>query len=34
MLALFIVGGLNYLFQTITGQYFGDWLLEIIQLPL
>ena len=34
MLALFIVGGLNYLFQTITGQYFGDWFLEIIQLPL
>ena len=34
MLSLFVIGGLNYLFQTVTGRYFGDWLLEIIQKPL
>ena len=34
MVAIFSVGGINYLFQTITGSYFGDWLLHSIQMPL
>lgn len=34
MIAIFSVGGINYLFQTLTGQYFGDWLLRSIQTPL
>lgn len=34
ILAIFAVGALNYLFQIITGNYFGDWLLHAIQLPL
>lgn len=34
MIAIFGVGGINYLFQTLTGEYFGTWLLNSIQLPL
>lgn len=34
MVAIFGVGGINYLFQTLTGEYFGTWLLNTIQLPL
>ena len=34
MIAIFGVGGINYLFQTLTGEYFGTWLLDSIQLPL
>ncbi|MEE8856951.1 MAG: PTS transporter subunit EIIC [Lactobacillus sp.] len=34
IISLFVVGGGNYLFQVMTGQYFGEWLLHIIQLPL
>lgn len=34
IVALFGVGSLNYLFQTLTGTYFGNWLLKAIQLPL
>ena len=34
MIAIFGVGGVNYLFQTLTGEYFGTWLLNSIQLPL
>lgn len=34
MIAIFGVGGINYVFQVLTGQYFGSWLLDTIQLPL
>lgn len=34
LIAIFSVGGINYLFQLITGKYFGDWLLQAIQIPL
>lgn len=34
IIAIFIVGVLNYLFQVMTGTYFGNWLLHSIQLPL
>lgn len=34
MIAIFSVGGINYLFQVITGKYFGNWLLTSIQEPL
>ena len=34
MVAIFIVGGINYLFQAVTHDYFGDWLLTTIQMPL
>lgn len=34
IIAIFSVGALNYLFQTLTGTYFGNWLLHSIQVPL
>ena len=34
IIAIFSVGGINYVFQVLTGQYFGDWLLTSIQMPL
>jgi PTS system cellobiose-specific IIC component len=34
LLAVSGIGLVNYLFQTITGTYFGDWLLKTIQGPL
>lgn len=34
MIAIFGVGGINYLFQSLTGSYFGNWLLTTIQTPL
>lgn len=34
IIAIFSVGGINYLFQVLTGQYFGNWLLNTIQTPL
>lgn len=34
ILAIFGVGVINYLFQTFVGTYFGNWLLEAIQIPL
>lgn len=34
MIAIFSVGGINYLFQVLTGKYFGNWLLTSIQEPL
>lgn len=34
MVAVFSVGGINYLFQAVTHDYFGDWLLTTIQMPL
>ncbi len=34
MVAIFSVGGINYLFQAVTHDYFGDWLLTTIQMPL
>jgi PTS system cellobiose-specific IIC component len=34
ILAIFGVGAINYLFQTFVGTYFGNWLLEAIQIPL
>lgn len=34
IIAIFSVGGVNYLFQVLTGQYFGNWLLNTIQTPL
>lgn len=34
ILALSAVGLINYLFQSITGTYFGNWLLKTIQAPL
>lgn len=34
IIALFCIGAINYLFQFLTGTYFGNWLLQSIQLPL
>lgn len=34
MIAIFGVSGGNYLFQSLTGKYFGNWLLTTIQTPL
>lgn len=34
MVALFIVGSINYLFTRFTGLFFGDWLVQTIQQPL
>ncbi|WP_224429565.1 PTS sugar transporter subunit IIC [Lactobacillus amylovorus] len=34
MVSIFSIGGINYLFQVATGNYFGDWLLTTIQMPL
>lgn len=34
IIALFGVGGINYIFQAITGTYFGNWLLYSMQVPL
>lgn len=34
IIAIFLVGAINYAFQTITGTYFGNWLLHSIQTPL
>jgi PTS system cellobiose-specific IIC component len=34
LIAIGSVGVVNYLFQIITGDYFGDWLLKSIQAPL
>lgn len=34
IIALFGVGGVNYVFQLATGTYFGNWLLKTIQNPL
>lgn len=32
--AIFVVGIVNYIFQRLTGTYFGSWLLNAIQSPL
>lgn len=34
IIAIFVVGMINFVFQTITGTYFGNWLLHSIQTPL
>ncbi len=34
ILALIAVGGINYLFQRLTGTFFGNWLFSRIQAPL
>lgn len=34
MVAIFVVGGINFLFTRFTGYYFGDWILSVIQIPL
>lgn len=34
MIAIFVVGSINFLFKSLTKTYFGDWLLKTIQLPL
>lgn len=34
IIAIFTVGSINYLFQLLTGTYFGNWLLHSIQMPL
>lgn len=34
IIAIFGVGAVNYLFQIVTGTYFGNWLLHSIQEPL
>lgn len=34
IVALSLVGAINYVFQHITGTYFGSWLLHTIQAPL
>ncbi|RMC24913.1 MULTISPECIES: PTS sugar transporter subunit IIC [unclassified Lactobacillus] len=34
IIAIFLVGVINFVFQTITGTYFGNWLLHSIQTPL
>lgn len=34
VIALFCVAGINYLFTTITGTYFGEFLIAMIQKPL
>lgn len=33
-IALFTVAGINYIFQLVTKDYFGSWLLHSIQMPL
>lgn len=34
IISLFSIGAINYAFQLITGTYFGNWLLNSIQMPL
>lgn len=34
IIAIFSIGAINYVFQLITGTYFGNWLLHSIQEPL
>lgn len=34
IIAIFVVGIINFIFQTVTGTYFGNWLLNSIQTPL
>ena len=34
VIAIFFVGMINFVFQTITGTFFGNWLLNSIQKPL
>lgn len=34
IISLFGVGTINYIFQMVTGTYFGNWLLNSIQVPL
>lgn len=34
IIAIFSVGLINFVFQTITGTYFGNWLLATLQVPL
>ena len=34
IISLFCIGTINYMFQIITGTYFGNWLLNTIQVPL
>lgn len=34
IIAIFCVGMINFVFQTITGTFFGNWLLNSIQTPL
>lgn len=34
MISLFGIGAINYVFQLVTGTYFGNWLLHSIQMPL
>lgn len=34
IIAIFVVGIINFIFQTVTGTYFGNWLLSSIQTPL
>lgn len=34
MIAIFAVGAINYIFQVLTGSYFGNWLLHTVQEPL
>lgn len=34
IISLSIVGAINYIFQMVTGTYFGNWLLNTIQNPL
>ncbi|MDF7669352.1 PTS transporter subunit EIIC [Lactobacillus sp. ESL0703] len=33
-IAIFVVGAINFIFQVVTGTYFGNWLLHTIQWPL
>lgn len=34
MIAIFAIGAINYIFQVLTGSYFGNWLLHTVQEPL
>ncbi|MDF7639212.1 PTS transporter subunit EIIC [Lactobacillus sp. ESL0791] len=34
IIAIFAVGLINFIFQSATGTYFGNWLLKTIQIPL
>lgn len=34
MIAIFAIGAINYVFQVMTGSYFGNWLLHTVQEPL
>lgn len=34
IIAIFVVAGINYLFQLLTRDYFGSWLLHSLQMPL